>query len=49
MKKVLFWLLTATFIAGCNKDDKTAAAAPPADRRKRPAGPLARALFFFIF
>jgi len=31
MKKALFWLLTATLIAGCNKDDKTAAAAPPAD------------------
>ena len=31
MKKVLFWLLTASLLAGCNKDDKTAAAAPPAD------------------
>ena len=31
MKKVLFLLLTASLIAGCNKDDKTAAAAPPAD------------------
>ncbi len=31
MKKVLFWLLTASLLAGCNKDDKTAAAVPPAD------------------
>jgi len=31
MKKALFWLLTATLIAGCNKDDKAAVAAPPAD------------------
>ena len=31
MKKTLILLLTATLIAGCNKDDKKAVAAPPAD------------------
>ena len=31
MKKALILLLTATLIAGCNKDDKKAVAAPPAD------------------
>jgi len=31
MKKALILLLTATLIAGCNKDDKNTVAAPPAD------------------
>lgn len=31
MKKALFWLLTATLIAGCNKDNKMAAVAPQGD------------------